>query len=171
MTTETSGTFFTVGDIEAALKRVAAMMHADMVMAFDNSGRGDPWTPLRYRRGKPLVDTGTLRASGVATSGPDFAQVSAGRGLVYARIQQEGGTTHPVVTEKSRAFFWAKWFETGEIMWKAMALKYKVGDTMEIRIPARPYLAWIPEEVVRYQEVLGKALITLEPITSAKVPT
>jgi phage gpG-like protein len=171
MTTETSGTFIKVGDIEAALKKVAMMMHAGMITSFDVSGSDSPWEPLKYRKGRPLVDKGTLRASGVATSGADFAQVTAGRGIASAAIHQYGGVTHPRVTEKSRAFFWAKWFETGETMWKAMALKYKVGDTMEIRIPARPYLAWIPEEVARYQEVLGKALFTLEPITSTKAPS
>lgn len=169
MTSETSGTFFAMGDMSEALKRVSEMMHLDMLIGFDLSGRGDPWAPLKYRKGKPLVLTGALRASGEATSGADYAQTTAGRGMMHAPLQQYGGETHPVVTERSRAFYWAKWYETHEVMWKAMALKYKVGDKMTIRIPARPFLAWVPEQVEAYQKVLLGGMITTEPITVEKV--
>ena len=168
MMTEVTGSMFRVGDMSEALKRIATMMHVSMLLSFDMGGGVEKWEPLKHRKGKPLVVSGALRASGVATSGADFAQVTAGRGIVYALIHQFGGLVHPRVTARSRAFFWAKYFETGDPMWKATALKFKVGQRMEIRIPARPFLAWIPEEVERYKEILGKAAITFEPVTVQK---
>lgn len=169
MTTETSGTLPAVGDMTGALARVAETMHLNMLIAFDLSGRADPWAPLKYRKGKPLILTGALRGSGETTSGPDFAQVTAGRGMMHAAIHQYGGTTHPRVTAKSKAFFWAKWYETGETKWKAMALGFKVGEKMTIRIPARPFLVWAPGDVEQYQQTLMGAMITAEPVTAGKV--
>lgn len=169
MTTEVTGSMFHVNDLTESLKQIATLMHVSMLLSFDMGGSLEPWEPLKHRRGKPLNLTGKLRGSGVATSGPDFAQVAAGKGFVYAAIHQFGGETHPRVTVKSRAFFWAKFFETGNVMWKAMALKYKVGDRMEIRIPARPYLVWIPEEVERYMEIMGTNAVTFEPVTVQKL--
>lgn len=169
MTTETSGTMLAVGDMTEALARVAEAMHTNMLIAFDLSGRTDPWAPLKVRQGKPLILTGALRASGEATSGPDFAQVTAGRGMMHAAIHQYGGTTHPRVTAKSKAFFWAKWYETGETKWKAMALGFKVGEKMTIRIPARPFLTWAPGDVEAYQKLLFGAMVKAEPVTVGKV--
>ncbi len=169
MMTETSGTLFAPGDMTSALRRVAEMMQLDMVIGFDMSGRTDPWAPLKYRSGKPLILTGALRGSGEASSGADYAQLAAGRGMMHAAIHQYGGTTHPTFTEKMRAFYWAKWYETQDTKWKAMALGHKVGETLTIRIPARPFLAWVPMQVEQYQAVLMGAMITTEPVTVAKV--
>lgn len=46
----------------------------------------------------------------------------------------EFGLENQVITERQRAFFWAMHAETGEDMWKALALSYSY------TIPARPYL-------------------------------
>lgn len=51
---------------------------------------------------------------------------------VYGAVHEYGGTF--TITAKQRAFFWYKWYETQEPMWKALALS----DTYTI--PARPYL-------------------------------
>jgi phage gpG-like protein len=50
---------------------------------------------------------------------------------VYAAVQEYGGTFN--ITPRQRAFFWAKWYETGDTMWKALAL------SSSYTIPARPY--------------------------------
>ena len=51
---------------------------------------------------------------------------------IYAAVHEYGGTF--IITEPQRSFFWAKWYQTGEIMWKALALK------ATYTIPPRPYL-------------------------------
>ncbi len=61
-----------------------------------------------------------------------------GTSVPYAAIHEYGGETHPQVTAKSRAFFWAMYKQTQLPMWKGMALTKK--SNFNINIPARPYL-------------------------------
>lgn len=51
---------------------------------------------------------------------------------VYAAVHEYGGTF--TITPRQRAFFWHKWYETQDEMWKALAL------SVTYTIPARPYL-------------------------------
>jgi len=39
-----------------------------------------------------------------------------------------------------RSFFWAKFYEIGQVSWKAMALTKKKELKPVIQIPARPYI-------------------------------
>ncbi len=55
-----------------------------------------------------------------------------GSNLAYARIQEEGGTIN--VTDKMKRFAWFKYGETGNLMWKAIAL------SESITIPAHWYM-------------------------------
>jgi len=50
----------------------------------------------------------------------------------YGAVHEFGYTG--VITDKQRRFFWAKWYETQDDMWKALALSHTY------TIPARPYL-------------------------------
>lgn len=59
--------------------------------------------------------------------------IDVGTNVVYAATQ-EFGLANQVITDKQRRFFWAKWAETGEPMWRALALSY------DYTIPAHPYL-------------------------------
>jgi len=52
-------------------------------------------------------------------------------GVSYAAAMEYGQTQ--IVTDRQRRFFWAKFAETGDNMWKAMAL------SMKLVTPARPY--------------------------------
>jgi len=53
--------------------------------------------------------------------------------IVYGAVH-EYGLENQVITPKQRSFFWAKFAQTGEPMWRALALSYSY------TIPARPYL-------------------------------
>lgn len=53
-------------------------------------------------------------------------------GAEYGAVHEFGYTG--VITPKQRAFFWAKWYETSDTMWKALAL------STTYTIPARPYV-------------------------------
>lgn len=61
-----------------------------------------------------------------------------GTKVEYAEIHEFGGTTHPKVTSKSRAFFWHMFFETQDDKWKGMALTSK--DSFDVVLKKRPYL-------------------------------
>lgn len=52
---------------------------------------------------------------------------------VYAAVH-EYGLFEQVITDRQRRFFWAMWYETGNTMWKALAL------SVTYTIPARPYV-------------------------------
>jgi len=54
--------------------------------------------------------------------------------LPYARIHEEGGSI--TITSQMRSFFWAMFFDTGDLKWKYMALTKKTS----FKIDARPYL-------------------------------
>ncbi len=54
-----------------------------------------------------------------------------------ARIHNEGGVTHPLVTKKMRKFAWAKYYETGENKWKGLALTKKTH--LDVKIPKRKF--------------------------------
>jgi len=75
------------------------------------------------------------------------AIVAGDSNVQYAAVHEYGGTF--VITEKQRAFFWAKFAETGDDMWKALALSYSY------TIPTRPYLR--PAIDMKKDEVTEKA--------------
>lgn len=72
-------------------------------------------------------------------------------GVPYGAAHEFGVTVE--ITDRQRAFFWAKFAETGEDMWKALALS----DTYTI--PARPYLRpAIDNNMVPAARVAAKSL-------------
>ncbi|HFC8542647.1 phage virion morphogenesis protein [Neisseria weaveri] len=70
------------------MERLAGTMHYAVHMNFRAGGR-PKWLGLKYRNGKPLVDSGRLRDSVVAYSDNDTALV--GTNMVYAAIHNFGG--------------------------------------------------------------------------------
>lgn len=75
--------------------------------------------------------TGALEESGHIDESGRWPEVVFD--AVYAAVHEYGLENQPI-TAKQRAFFWAMWYETGEEMWKALAL------STTYTIPARPYL-------------------------------
>lgn len=53
--------------------------------------------------------------------------------IVYSAVH-EYGLENQVITDRQRRFFWAMFYDTGDEMWKALAL------STTYTIPARPYL-------------------------------
>jgi phage gpG-like protein len=139
---------------------VAELMGRSIDRNFEAGGR-PTWIQRRSdSTGDPLRATGALRRSKETFSGNNFASVSVGKNLPYARIQREGGTITVPVTKKMRGFFWAKWFETGETKWRNMALTTR--SVFVIHIPAREYMNIPPEELREILEVIGEGMITFQ---------
>ena len=70
------------------MKRLAGTMHHAAQQNFKQGGR-PKWLGLKYRNGKPLVDTGALRDSVNQNYDNDTAIV--GTNMVYAAIHHFGG--------------------------------------------------------------------------------
>ena len=102
----------------------------------DNSSDGE----RKGRRGL-LIGTGQLRRS-IRVIRIGNNSVVVGSEVPYAKIQNQGGTTHPSITEKSRKFFWAMFEKTKNAKWKRMALTEETNFT--VNIPARPFLKVTP---------------------------
>jgi phage gpG-like protein len=82
-------------DYGPLLGRVEGVLAREYLICFDGSRdpSGVPWTPLRGRRGKPLVRSGALRSSGRARRGP--RGVAYGSDSPYAGYQNFGTRTIP----------------------------------------------------------------------------
>jgi len=76
--------------------------------------------------------TGALEDSGKIVMVNQYA-ANVEFDIVYSAAH-EYGLENQVITELQRKFFWAKWYETNEGMWRALAL------STTYTIPARPYL-------------------------------
>jgi len=83
--------------------------------------------------------------------------IKVGARMPYAAIHEYGGTTHPRVTAKMRAWAWAMFKETEDSMYKGIALTKK--SKLDITIPPRPYLRpAIDDEIPKFHERLGDLL-------------
>lgn len=137
-----TGNLFKVRVGDAKLKaKLAAISGADMKPAFETIGRviatkvrlcfklgidpfGQPWAPLKYRKGQPLRDTGRLQRS--ITSVADSSGVVIGTNVRYARAHQRG-KSKPEVRRITQAF--------------GKPLKFPVFATVQNpNVPARPFL-------------------------------
>lgn len=97
-----------------------------------------------------LIDTGNYRGSVEANKISD-SEVSVSSGVVYAATHEFGDRRQ--VTARQRRFFWAMFADTGDDMWRAMAL------TDELNYPARPH--WRPtlkQDRGDVQKAIAKAL-------------
>lgn len=89
--------------------------------------------------GKILIGKqgGRLRRS-IRRTRTSKTSVTVGSDEPYAGIHNEGGTIRVSVTRKSRRFFWAMYYATGETYWKWMALTKK--NVLSINMPERRFL-------------------------------
>ena len=89
--------------------------------------------------GKILVGKqgGRLRRS-IRRTRTTKSSVDVGSDEPYAGIHNEGGRITVTVTPRSRRFFWAMYYQTGEVYWKWMALTKK--KMMTIKMPERRFL-------------------------------
>jgi len=95
-------------------------------------------------RGSLMIVSGALKRSIRRTNlTANSVTIVAGDGMVaYAKIHNEGGTTHPNVTDKMRKFAWAmanRSANEGEAKkWKGLALTKQ--STLSIDIPQRKFM-------------------------------
>jgi phage gpG-like protein len=92
-----------------AMQKTATFMQKDVLDHF-NKGKDETtsWTPLKYRKGKPLLDTGRLRNSIKSSNTKDAARV--GTNVKYAATHNYGRGAIP-----QRKFLWISKPALGEI--------------------------------------------------------
>lgn len=167
-------------DLTSVLEVVSALIERAISENFDARGRWDgnennitilsggsqKWKALasstkeKYQRlGWELEPTlnrskGLMSTIEVRPQGKSSIVISANS--PYAAIHQFGGTLTPTIpiTSKMRKFFWAKYYNTGLVNWKAMALTKKKELKPTIRIPARPYITLTQEDWEEILEIL-----------------
>lgn len=102
-------------------------------------------------RSKGLISTIEVRPQGTSS-------IVISANSPYAAIHQFGGTLTPTIpiTSKMRKFFWAKYYNTGLVNWKAMALTKKKELKPTNRIPARPYITLTQEDWEEIVELMIK---------------
>lgn len=65
---------------------------------------GTPWAPLKYRQGRPLLDTGTMRDQIASEVGPDYVEIVAT--AKQARWHQFGTDPYVIVPRTRQALAW-----------------------------------------------------------------
>ena len=105
-----------------------------------------PWNP-KAPHGLKL--SGALRNSINAKVSGDSVEFSSQ--LPYAKIHNEGGTI--TVTPRMKRFFWRKYYQTGEVMYRNLALK-KTGST--ISMPQRQFIGYSDELTPNIEQIIRK---------------
>lgn len=99
------------------------------------------WDRKRSRgKGSLLVKTGRMRRA-IRITGKGRAWVMIGNDTPYAKAHNEGATINQVITitPKMRRFFWAMFYESGDVRWKYMALK-RDPIRRTVNIPQRQFM-------------------------------
>ena len=126
------------------MARIGGFVREKMVLCFRDSQDpyGNMWLPLKYRRGKPLLDTGRLRNS--ISYRADANSVEIGTNVKYAAIQNFGG--HTGARSQIHAFD-----KSGRFQSRARSLSRKTGSIRVAfsqskggNIPPRPF---VPDQV------------------------
>lgn len=160
-------------DLTPVLEMVSALIDRAISANFDERGRWDgnesditifsggsqKWKALasstkeKYQKlGWELEPTlnrskGLLSSIEVRPQGKSSVVISANS--PYGAIHQFGGTlkTTIPISLKMRKFFWAKYYESGQETWKALALTKKKELKPVLQIPARPYITLTEEDL------------------------
>ena len=125
-------------------KRIAEAARNFFMQSFIKQGFTDasfiPW--VRRRDALPhktLSQSFALKNSlRIAQADLSKVMITAGEGLPYAAIHNEGGTITVKVTERMRRYFWVMFKKTKQERYKWMALTKK--EHLTIHIPKRQYI-------------------------------
>lgn len=160
-------------DLTPILDMVSALIDRAITANFDERGRWDgnesditifsggsqKWKALasstkgKYQRLgwelEPTLNRTKGLMSTIEVRPQDKSSVVISANSPYAAIHQFGGTLKPTIpiSSKMRKFFWAKFYETGQKNWRALALTKKRALKPVIQIPARPFITLTEEDL------------------------
>lgn len=84
----------------------------------------------------------------------------------YANIHNQGGVIRTKVTPEMRKAFWAKWYDTKEAYWKALALTKK--NNFTICIPKRQFIGVTSQTQQRWEKAFEERCKALNLIKIIK---
>lgn len=130
------------------LKNILSDIKIELTEEFDRNFEREaffskPWKPSTHG----LQLSGNLRKS--ISSKVQGKNVVFTSQLPYSSIHNEGGTIR--VTAKMKGFFFAKYKETGDPLYKALALK-KIGS--KITMPKRQFIGDSPETRKAIEDII-----------------
>lgn len=99
-----------------------------------------PWVKRKDDFSHKLLSQSFALKNSIKITKADFQtiEITAGQGINYAAIHNEGGKITVRVTPKMRKFFWAMWYKTGVGKWKGLAMTKK--ENFIINIPKRQFI-------------------------------
>ena len=99
-----------------------------------------PWVKRKDDLSHKLLQQSLALKNSINITQADFTavEITAGEGINYAAIHNEGGTITVKVTPKMKKFFWAMYKKTGVEKWKLLALTKK--ENFNIKIPKRQFI-------------------------------
>ena len=103
-------------NLSKTMRKASLYMKNSLLENFEMGGR-PTWLPLKS--GAPSF-LGGMKGYIAQAIGSNYGDTYAEAGFinfpapVYAMLHQFGGVTHPTVTEASKGFFWAMFFNTGD---------------------------------------------------------
>jgi len=148
-------------DLTPAMKRIGQAVRTSVIRNFEAGGRPAKWAPsqrVKKKGGKTLVKSHRLVNSITARAYPNRAEV--GTNVVYAAIQQLGGTVRHGARTQTLAFKKKGGFLGRKAAGKrrtAVRVAFARIGARDTTIPARPFLlvqdedwAQIRDEIARY---------------------
>lgn len=132
-------------DGKPAMTTIGRVLSTRIKMGFDKSTSpyGDKWAALKYRSGRPLINTADLQNS--ITYNADNNSVAIGTNKTQSRVQNFGAVITPR-TAKTLRFFIGN---------RAVFAK-------QVVIPARPYMPIVGNDVVLPQDWLKATVKALQ---------
>ena len=130
--------------LETIAKEAAEIAVKHFKDSFEKQGFTDssfiPWPNRNDGAGHQLMQLNNNLYNSIAATSitKDGVEITAGEGLPYAAIHNNGGTITVTVTPLMKKFFWAKFIETDKEMWKFLYLSKK--EQLTIKIPQRQYI-------------------------------
>ena len=119
-------------DLEINLKAIAAVIGgAELADSLATGAMEIVWEVQKNLMAQGLHESGDLSES-VKVVKVNQYRIDIKVDADYGAVHEYGLENHPI-TAKQRRFFWAKFAETNDDMWKALAL------SQTYTIPARPY--------------------------------
>ena len=99
-----------------------------------------PWVKRKDDLTHKLLNQSYALKESIKITKADFenVEITAGEGLNYAAIHNEGGTITVKVSAKMKRYFWYMYKKTEDEKWKWMALTKK--ETLTIKIPKRQFI-------------------------------
>ncbi len=150
-----SGSWPQLRSLSGIMERLSAQMERDVLEDVANGGN-PAWQQRIHPPGQATLDyiPRTLTSWSDAVS----SSVGWGGGLPYPKVHEMGWEIPR--TLRMRKFFWAKWHETREDFWKAMAISNKPTVT----IPQRSVVSGFYSRKQEYVEFLGEQITIVHQV-------